>query len=105
MARAVLENHDMSLKPGMLGQVKIQSPSVSKKPFIPEDAVQKYGKETFIFIDEGDGSYKRRNIDLAERTEGGCFIDHGVTVGDRIVTKGSFTLKAEILKSTTHGDD
>ena len=58
----------MSLKPGMLGQAKIQSPAVSKKPFVPEDAVQKYEKETFVFVDEGDGTFRRRNIDLAERT-------------------------------------
>lgn len=101
VARAVLDNHHLDLKPGMLGQVKIEQHRPQNLAYIPEDALQKYGKEQFVFLAEPDGSYKKQVVETAKEIEDGYLITHGLQPGQRIVGKGSFTLKAEMLKGTT----
>jgi cobalt-zinc-cadmium efflux system membrane fusion protein len=105
VARAVLDNPHLNLKPGMLGQVKIQQHHAGELAFIPENALQKYGKEQFVFLAEPGGSYKKQPVELAKKVEGGYLIAHGVVAGQQIVGQGSFTLKAEMLKGTMAGEE
>ena len=99
VARAFINNSLGLLKPGMFGAIVIDSKIKQNKPFVPDSAIQKYGKEVFVFYDLGDGKYKKQDIELGEKTQGGYFINSGLNAGDKIVSKGSFTLKAELLKS------
>jgi cobalt-zinc-cadmium efflux system membrane fusion protein len=103
VARAILDNQRMDLKPGMIGQVKIQNREVRRLPFIPEDALQKYGNEQFVFVVDADGSYKKQVVQPVKKVEGGFLVDNGIKAGQQIVGKGSFTLKAELLKGTLAG--
>jgi RND family efflux transporter MFP subunit len=105
IARAFIDNSLGLLKSGMFGKATIKSDVKIKKVFVPEGAVQKYGKENFVFLDLGDNKYKKVNVELGEKVEGGYFINSGIQVGDIIVTKGSFTLKAEMLKSEFEEED
>jgi cobalt-zinc-cadmium efflux system membrane fusion protein len=99
VARAFINNSMGLLKPGMFGQILINSNIKQDKPFVPDVAIQKYGKETFVFLDLGNGKYKKQIVQLAEKATGGHFINKGVQAGDKIVGNGSFTLKSELLKS------
>ena len=99
VARAFINNSLGLLKPGMFGQIIIKSNVKQNKPFVPDSAIQKYGKEVFVFYDLGGGKYKKQVVELGEKSEGGYFINKGVNVGDKIVANGSFTIKAELLKS------
>lgn len=99
VARAFINNSLGLLKPGMFGAIVIDSNVKQNKPFVPDSAIQKYGKEVFVFYDLGGGKYKRQDIELGEKAQGGYFVNKGLTAGDKIVSKGSFTLKAEMLKS------
>ena len=103
VARAVVANPNLDLKPGMIGQVEIQSLHSPSLAYLPETAVQKYGNESFVFIEQPNGSYKRQAVVLGDHLSGGYFITSGIRTGERVVDKGSFTLKAEMLKSTTSG--
>ncbi len=105
VARAILENPEMKLKPGMLGQVTIMNREPAKYPFIPEEALQKYGKEQFVFLVESDDVYKKQLVEPTKKVEGGYLIAHGIKAGQRIIGQGSFTLKAELLKGTMAGED
>lgn len=105
VARAFLNNAGLRLKPGMLGQTKIHLEQVVSKPFIPEEAVQTYGKEVFVFVPLGQNRYQRRMIQLGTKVDGGYFVQSGLQPGDTVVGKGSFTLKAAMLKSQFAGDE
>jgi cobalt-zinc-cadmium efflux system membrane fusion protein len=89
----------------MIGQVEIQSLHSPSLPYLPETTVQKYGNESFVFIEQANGSYKRQAVVLGDHVSGGYFITSGIHPGERVVDKGSFTLKAEMLKSTTSGHE
>lgn len=99
IARAFINNSLGLLKPGMFGEIVINSNLKQNKPFVPDVAIQKYGKETFVFLDLGGGTYKKQVIQLGEKATGGHFINSGVQAGDKIIGNGSFTLKSELLKS------
>jgi RND family efflux transporter MFP subunit len=105
VARAILDNQHLELKPGMLGQVKIENHDVRRLPFVPDEALQKYGNEQFVFVVEPDGTYKKQPVETTKRVGDGFLVDRGVKAGEQIVGKGSFTLKAELLKGTTAGNN
>lgn len=104
-ARAFIDNKDRLLQPGMYGAVKILSDKKAYKPFLPDDAIQKYGKETFVFIDAGDGKFVKRVVELGEKADNGYYAENGISKGDKIVTTGSFMLKSEMLKSEFAEED
>ena len=68
-------------------------------------AIQKYGKETFVFIDAGDGKFVKRVVELGEKADNGYYAESGISKGDKIVTTGSFMLKSEMLKSEFAEED
>jgi RND family efflux transporter MFP subunit len=105
IARVFLDNSLGLLKPGMFGNAVIKSDVKEKKAFVPEAAVQKYGKETFVFFNLGDNKFKKIPVELGEKIQGGYYVNSGIQAGDIVVTKGSFTLKAEMLKSEFEEDD
>jgi cobalt-zinc-cadmium efflux system membrane fusion protein len=105
VARVFLDNSLGLLKPGMFGNAVIKSDVKEKKVFLPDAAVQKYGKETFIFLNLGDNKFKKIPVVLGEKISGGYYVNSGVQAGDVVVTKGSFTLKAEMLKSEFEEED
>lgn len=100
VARVTLENPQLNLKPGMVGQARIENQSIVSKPFVPEAALQKIGNENFVFLNGADGHYKKRKIILGQRLKEGYLTIQGLKAGDSIVTDGSFALKAEMLKAS-----
>jgi len=98
LARVFLDNSSKLLRPGMFGQIFIKEDKKQMKILVPNEAIQEYGKESFVFVYLKEGKYKKQAIEIAEAGDGGHFINKGLKAGDRIVTQGSFTLKAEFIK-------
>jgi len=105
LARAVLPNPHFILKPGMFGQVKITSTNASQYPYLPDAAIQRFGNESFVFVDQGNNLYEKRHIELADRFGDGYLVKAGITPGERVVGSGSFKLKSELLKSQIGNED
>ncbi|HIA50754.1 MAG TPA: efflux RND transporter periplasmic adaptor subunit [Candidatus Melainabacteria bacterium] len=105
LARVVLKNPGFLLKPGMFGQVTIQEPASQSQVFVPSDAVQSYGKEDFVFVDLGEARYRKQPVKLGKKVVGGFLLESGVGAGEPIVTKGSFNLKAAVLKGEFAEED
>lgn len=105
VARAFMDNSLSLLRPGMYGDIKIINNHKENKAYVPISAVQKYGKETFVFLDLGDGKYKKQEVVLGERDNEGYFVNEGLNLGDKVVGNGSFTLKSEMLKSEFAEED
>lgn len=105
LARVELPNPKLLLKPGMLGQVSVENPSQKLLPFLPDAAIQREGKDVFVFIDRGGGKYQKRTVVLGKQLPDGYLAEEGVSAGDQVVTAGSFALKAEMLKSSNEEDE
>ncbi|MEK7680390.1 MAG: efflux RND transporter periplasmic adaptor subunit, partial [Deltaproteobacteria bacterium] len=111
--RAEVENKNKMLKPGMFAAIKI---STGEKDVlaIPVSAVQREGENTILFIATppslpftkgGDeGVFEKRVVELGPPLNGFHEVISGVKQGERVVTKGAFTLKSEGLKGLMEGE-
>lgn len=74
--------------------------SKSTTPVIPKSAVQNINNQQVVFVEAPKANtYAMRPVKLGPEVNGQCPVLEGLTVGERIVTDGSFLLRAEWLKT------
>ena len=95
--RCTFDNSDHALKPEMFATVKI-SVDVKKAIAIPRSAVIRLGDQLVVFLDRGPGldgkeRYERLPV-IVDEGEGSKWltVDHGLEVGDKLVTSGALLL-------------
>ncbi|RJR51748.1 MAG: efflux RND transporter periplasmic adaptor subunit [Desulfobacteraceae bacterium] len=98
LARVVLPNPSGEWRPGMFVNVKVTVEEFSAPVTIPKSAVQTLDEKSVVFIEEGDG-FEPRQVKMGRSTNGAVEILSGLTVGERFVVKGGFTLKAQLSKA------
>lgn len=99
--RIELANPGQLLKIGMYVDVAFATlgGSESTNPLIPVSAVQNINNQQFVFVAAGDPNvFVMRPVRLGSESNGHYPVLEGLTVGERIVTEGSFMLRAEWLK-------
>lgn len=106
-ARVEVDNRDGRLRPGMFATAIISLPSGASEPsvVVPEAAVQRVKGVPTAFVEESPGSYLVRTLTLGRQVGGVVEVKDGVTVGERVVTEGAFTLKSTLLKDELAGED
>jgi RND family efflux transporter MFP subunit len=97
--RAVAQNDDHLLKPGMFVTVELQTASDENVFVLPTAAVQEHEGATFVFIHEGDDEFSRRDIRTGARNESSIVIQEGLEEGELVVVTGGFILKSKMLES------
>lgn len=109
--RVEVDNPGLRLRPGMFAQVQIATAAgtsvVAGGPLVvPEMSVQDLNGKTVVFVrGETPGRFYVRNVVVGSRARGGyTTIAEGLGLGETIVTKGAFQLRAQLLKGT-FGDD
>jgi len=67
---------------------------------IPDEAVQRIGQRSVVFIpkEKEAGHFEVREIEPGGVTDGMRRVTGGLKVGERVVTRGSFTLKTQLMK-------
>ena len=105
-ARIELANPGQALKIGMFVNVAFAAlgGSESTTGVIPKSAVQHINNQQVVFVETATrNTYAMRTVKLGPETNGQYPVLEGLTVGERIVTEGSFLLRAEWLKTrATH---
>ena len=91
------------LKVGMFAAVRFQAGmevASGEELMVPTTAVHRIGERTIVFIPkEGQaGHYEVRDVQVGGETEGYQRVLSGLNAGDRVITKGSFTLKTRLLR-------
>jgi cobalt-zinc-cadmium efflux system membrane fusion protein len=78
---------------------------ISNELAIPEEAIQRIEERVVVFIPKADeaGHFEVREVEIGGIVEGYRQIISGLKIGERVVTKGSFTLKTQLLKSDMGG--
>lgn len=101
-ARIELANPGQQLKIGMYVNVAFAAltGTQSTTPAVPTAAVQNLGNQQVVFLVSSDPNvFAMRPVRLGPESNGYYPVLEGLSVGDRIVTEGSFMLRAEWLKS------
>lgn len=93
--RALIDNANSRLKPGMLMTVDLRS-ELREAVIIPEEALLPLGRNQFVMIVEAqdDGFVARRQqVQTGLRQPGLVEITEGLDSGERVVTHGNFRLQ------------
>jgi RND family efflux transporter MFP subunit len=100
--RIELANPGQALKIGMYVNVAFATigGSESTTPVVPVSAVQNFNNQQVVFMATSDPNvYVLRPVRLGLESNGFYPVQEGLKVGERVVTDGSFMLRAEWLKS------
>lgn len=97
-ARLEVANPDGRLKPEMFASAAIRTGGKGRGLLLPEDAVVLMDGKATVFIEER-GGFEPRTVELGDRLRGRVVIKAGLQAGERVVTAGTFALKARVQKS------
>jgi RND family efflux transporter MFP subunit len=100
--RIELNNPGRILKIGMYVNVAFAALGLAEKttPVVSKDAVQSVGNQQFVFLTtDKPNEFIMQAVRLGPESNGFYPALDGLNAGDRIVTEGSFLLRAEWLKS------
>ena len=98
--RAEADNRHEKLKPGMFAKVLLlhQSDTMNSSPVVPVETVQTDGQKHFVFVPLKEGYFLRRDVVIGARVDGYVKVISGLNKNERVVVKGGFLLKSEIMK-------
>lgn len=108
--RLAVPNPGERLRAGMFAEVGFQTSTgatTGEELVVPTTAIQRIGEKTVVFVpEEGEaGSFKVREVETGGEIEGYTRIKSGLELGEKVVTKGSFTLKTQLQKGEMGDDD
>jgi multidrug efflux pump subunit AcrA (membrane-fusion protein) len=95
--RVELPNPGRQLRLGMYVDMEVGESGGVGGAMIPRAAVQMVGDRTVVYLASpaNPGQYIEREVKLGEASGDAVQVISGVAVGDNVVTKGSFSLRAE----------
>ncbi|QEH34827.1 Cobalt-zinc-cadmium resistance protein CzcB [Aquisphaera giovannonii] len=98
--RAELANPEGRLRANQFGQAEIRVGEEHKAVVVPKAAVQRKDDVDVVFLPEPEGDVYRPQRVVTKPTDRGDVLEvaWGLRPGQKIVTKGAFLLKTEIMK-------
>lgn len=102
--RIETKNPGERLKAGMFVEVGFQTvtggEAAGEELMVKSEAVQRIGDRPVVFIPKDDepGAFEVRDVQVGGESDGYRRILSGLAIGDKVVTKGSFTLKTQMMK-------
>jgi cobalt-zinc-cadmium efflux system membrane fusion protein len=97
LARVVLPNPEGALRPGMFITAHVETASLEVPLVVPKTALQTVEDETVVFIKTAEG-FTPQPVKLGRTNTVNVEIVSGLKPGQTYVSKGAFTLKAQLSK-------
>ncbi|MBK8173437.1 MAG: efflux RND transporter periplasmic adaptor subunit [Sandaracinaceae bacterium] len=92
--RIALDHAPAGLRPGMFGRVAIDSAEAGIT--LPSQAIVIRDGSTYaVYIDNGDGSFTRRAVQVGQSIDGRVQVLSGLQAGERVVVSGALLLDGE----------
>jgi len=100
-ARVEVDNPKGALRPGMFAQVEIEIRGAEATLLaIPSEAVVRRKGESFAFVEEAAGRFRRAELELGPAIGSQRVVLAGLKAGDRVVVEGAFFLQSEVEKGS-----
>jgi len=96
--RVEIPNPGERLRLGIYAEVSVQAPGATTASIlVPRSAVQNVGDRTVVYLADPlqQGRFIEREVQLGEASGDQVAVQSGLTRDDRVVTAGSFSLRAE----------
>lgn len=97
-ARIEIPNPEGRLRIGMFARASLSLDGTKQAVIVPADAVFLMQGQNTVYVAKGD-AFEARPVELGTRVPDGVVVTDGLSLGDQIVVKGAYTLKARQLKS------
>jgi cobalt-zinc-cadmium efflux system membrane fusion protein len=97
LARVVLDNADGNYRPGMFITAKVAVAKTSVELAVEKSALQNIEGQTVVFVKVGEG-FEPQPIEVGRQNTVNVEVVSGLKAGDVYVSKGAFTLKAQLSK-------
>jgi cobalt-zinc-cadmium efflux system membrane fusion protein len=101
---ASVDNEARLWRPGAFITAEIPTAEVTAEIVVPKAALQTIKGETHVFVRTAEG-FEARKIRLGREDDRAAEITSGLSAGERIATRNTFVLKADLGKSETAHED
>ena len=103
--RIELANANGLLKPEMYADAELSTGGVRSAIYVAESALQEIKGQTVVFVEKAQGQYDVRSVETGRSLDGRVALLHGVSPGDKVVVKGAFILKSQLLKKALSDEE
>lgn len=93
--RISLANPGGRVKPGMFATAQLEAAVADRAVLVPRDAVMHSGSHDMVFVEEGPGAYRARQVQVGADMGGQTQILSGLLAGERVVKRANFLLDSE----------
>ncbi|MAT15140.1 MAG: hypothetical protein CMJ46_07700 [Planctomyces sp.] len=94
---ATIDNTSGLLRPGMFVRVGLPVGEPREAIAIHPESIVQHDNQQFVFIDQGNSGFARVDIQTGKASPDWVEITEGLEVGQKVVRKGAFLLKSELL--------
>ena len=98
--RILVPNPRIMLRPGMFASAQIAAPSSRNAIFVPQDALQDINGLKVVFVTRDGSTFQARTVNTGTQSKGMVEVIDGLLADDRVVVRGAFMVKSEMLKGT-----
>jgi len=95
--RVELDNHTGNWRPGLFVNGRVVVSDERVPVYVPKTALEYYENQTVVFVRHGDG-FRPQPVNIGRSDTQGVEIVAGLKPGQQYISKGGFTLKAELQK-------
>ncbi len=103
--RAVIPNQQHRLRPHTFGNGWITIRSSPAALVVPNTAIQADGPYQFVFVQRDAQTFEPRLVQTGIKDDKFTEILSGVSMGEKVVTTGSYVLKSEMFRDRLGGGD
>ncbi len=103
-ARVELPNQNGRLKPEMYATAEIEAGGTQAAIFVPQAALQEVGGQSVVFVRRAPDRFEVRPVEIGRTLDGSLEVTRGLSDGEAVVSRGSFLLRSQMLKSTLGGE-
>jgi Cu(I)/Ag(I) efflux system membrane fusion protein len=93
--RISLANPGGRVKPGMFATAQLETAVTESAVLVPRDAVMHSGSHAMVFVDEGAGAFRARQVVVGADMGGRTQVLSGLQPGERVVQRANFLLDSE----------
>lgn len=97
--RAIFENTDKTLTPGLFARVRLRGELLEGAVQIPDTAIGRDQSENFVWVIDAENVANRRGIQTGSLIDGLRVITEGLESGERVVTNGLQRIRPGITVS------
>ncbi len=95
-ARALFENNDGALLPGMFSNIRMGTPTTESLVTIAEGAIGTDQDRKFVYVVNNDNMSEYREVKIGQNIKGNRVVKSGLEEGDRVIIEGLIHIRPDM---------